>query len=71
MSEAPYRYSEAPRCARCAQRAVLTAEMAERLAVASGGRLAVFACLDGNGWHVWNPEVELQPAAEPLDPLGP
>ncbi len=66
MTETPYRYSAAARCATCARRAVLTGDMAAGLARVSRGRLGVFTCPDGNGWHVWNPDVE-QPAPDPLE----
>jgi hypothetical protein len=52
------RYSDAPRCADCHGRALLTQEAAEALAQESHGRLTSFACTVGDGWHVWSPVIE-------------
>lgn len=51
-------YSTADRCPTCDHRAVLTEAQADRMAAVSGGRLEAFMCLDGHGWHVWNPDFE-------------
>lgn len=51
-------YTNAERCPSCDERAVLTESQADRMAAASGGRLEAFVCLDGRGWHVWNPDFE-------------
>jgi hypothetical protein len=51
-------YSDAPRCANCRGRALLTEEIADALALESVGRLEAFACTVGDGWHVWCPEIE-------------
>jgi hypothetical protein len=51
-------YSRAERCPRCGERAILTEREADSLAVASGGRLEPFLCLDGVTYHVWNPNFE-------------
>ncbi|HEX5401203.1 MAG TPA: hypothetical protein VFX16_02750 [Pseudonocardiaceae bacterium] len=51
-------YSEAPRCADCHGRALLTEETADALASGSVGRLEAFACVTGDGWHVWCPDIE-------------
>jgi hypothetical protein len=51
-------YSDAPRCADCHGRALLTEEDADTLALESVGRLETFKCRAGGGWHVWCPEIE-------------
>jgi hypothetical protein len=51
-------YSEAPRCADCHGRALLTEQVADALATGSVGRLEAFVCTTGDGWHVWCPEIE-------------
>jgi hypothetical protein len=51
-------YSDAPRCADCHGRALLTEDVARALTQESLGRLEPFACRAGKGWHVWCPEIE-------------
>jgi hypothetical protein len=51
-------YSEAPRCADCHGRALLTEQAADTLASESLGRLESFACTTAEGWHVWCPQIE-------------
>jgi hypothetical protein len=55
------RYSDAPRCADCHGRALLSEEAADTLVQESKGRLETFACLAGDGWHVWRPDLEHTP----------
>lgn len=59
-------YSDAKRCPTCGGRALLTEPQADRMATASAGRLEAFVCIDGLGWHVWNPDFER--AWEPTRP---
>ena len=54
------KYSEAPRCSPCGQRALLLRDSAEALVVESCGRLEAFACPHGGGYHVWAPGLERQ-----------
>lgn len=51
-------YSTAERCPTCDGRAVLTEVQADRFATVTRGRLEAFVCLEGFGWHVWNPDFE-------------
>jgi hypothetical protein len=53
-------YSDAPRCADCQGRALLTEDAADALARESAGRLETITCTAGDGWHVWCPDIELR-----------
>jgi hypothetical protein len=61
---AEFRYSEAPRCGACKERASMPKEAAERFASESQGRLVAVACPLGDVWHVVNPAVERRPYSE-------
>lgn len=51
-------YSQAPRCAECAGRALLVEEAARALVKESLGRLTARRCPHGDGWHVHDPATE-------------
>ncbi|MDQ3152860.1 MAG: hypothetical protein M3R63_14490 [Actinomycetota bacterium] len=57
-------YSIAERCLTCDRRAILTEAQADLLTAVTSDRLEAFVCLDGLGWHVWNPDFE-RPRAFP------
>jgi hypothetical protein len=52
------RYSDAPRCGPCGGRASLVRQSAKALVVDSFGGLEMYECPNGQGWHVWSPDVE-------------
>lgn len=52
------RYSSAPRCSVCEQRAILDIVSADHLASETRGLLVPFECPGGNGIHVRNPDFE-------------
>lgn len=47
-------YSQAPRCSRCDERALLTKEAAHALVTESNGRLTTSRCPHESGWHVFS-----------------
>ncbi|GAB3469730.1 hypothetical protein GCM10027436_86640 [Actinophytocola sediminis] len=51
-------YSQAPRCAECAGRALLVEEAALALVEESLGRLTARRCSGDDGWHVYDPVTE-------------
>lgn len=52
------RYSSAPRCSVCEQRAILDDVAADHLVSEARGLLVPFECPGGNGLHVRNPDFE-------------